>query len=71
MANMSYCRFQNTLGDFEDCVDAIDNAKELSLKEEEAAFWLIKKARALAEQFEDHSDDDIKEFLASFAEDED
>ena len=71
MANMSYCRFQNTLGDFEDCVDAIDNANELSLDEQRAAFWLIKKARELAEQFEDQSDEEIKEFLASFSEEED
>jgi len=26
MSNMSYCRFQNTLGDLEDCRDAIDSA---------------------------------------------
>ena len=71
MANMSYCRFQNTLGDFEDCVDAIDNAKELSLDEQRAAFWLIKRARELAEQFEDHSDDDIWKFIKSFSGEED
>lgn len=71
MANMSYCRFHNTLGDFEDCVNALDTQKELSRSEQNAAFWLIQKARQLAEQFEDHSDDEIKEFLASFSEEED
>ena len=71
MANMSYCRFQNTLGDFDDCVDALDAQKELSRAEQNAAFDLIKRARELAEQFEDQSDDEIREFLASFTEEED
>lgn len=26
MGNMSYCRFNNTVEDLEDCIDAIDNA---------------------------------------------
>ena len=26
MANMSYCRFQNTYSDFRDCVDALEEA---------------------------------------------
>jgi len=42
MANMSYCRFQNTLCDFEDCLDALDSGKAMSDDEQRAAFWLIK-----------------------------
>ena len=64
MANMSYCRFQNTLGDFQDCLDALEAGKTLSQDEQRAAFWLIKKARELTEQFEDFSDEDIKEQLS-------
>lgn len=30
MANMSYCRFQNTRQDMEDCLDALRNEKRLS-----------------------------------------
>jgi hypothetical protein len=71
MANMSYCRFQNTLGDFEDCLDALNSGKAMSDDEQRAAFWLIKQARELAEQFADHSDEEIKEFLARFTEEED
>jgi hypothetical protein len=71
MANMSYCRFQNTLGDFEDCLDALDSGKAMSDDEQRAAFWLIKRARELAEQFEDRSEEEIKEFLARFTEEED
>ena len=51
MANMSYCRFQNTMMDFRDCLDivgeAVDDGKtmeqflaELS-KEEQYAFCLL------------------------------
>lgn len=35
MANMSYCRFENTYGDLNDCVQAMEEAmdKGVSLKE--------------------------------------
>jgi hypothetical protein len=71
MANMSYCRFRNTLGDFEDCLDALDSGKAMSDEEQRAAFWLIQKARELAEQFEGCSDEEIKNELKSRDEDED
>ena len=69
MANMSYCRFQNTLGDFEDCLDALDSEKAMSDDEQRAAFWLIQKARELAERFEDYSDEEIREKLSEGDED--
>lgn len=28
MANMSYCRFRNTLADLKDCVNALENSTE-------------------------------------------
>lgn len=33
MANMSYCRFQNTSGDLSDCLDAIIQGESLSESE--------------------------------------
>lgn len=35
MSNMSYCRFQNTANDLEDCINAIENGEihELSVYE--------------------------------------
>ena len=30
MSNMSYCRFQNTYGDAAECLDALEQQKELS-----------------------------------------
>jgi len=45
--NLSYCRFQNTLIDFRDCVEAIESGAELSDAEADAASGLA----TLAERF--------------------
>lgn len=37
MPNMNYCRFQNTLGDLQECLDAIKDGEELSSEEASAA----------------------------------
>lgn len=42
MGNMSYCRFENTLQDLEDCYENIDNINELSADELKARKVLIK-----------------------------
>lgn len=53
MANMTYCRFRNTLGDFEDCIDEIESRLQfgddhkLSREEMEAARALIERAARL------------------------
>lgn len=41
MANMSYCRFQNTLQDLRDCRDNMDD-DDLSDAEKSARYWLLK-----------------------------
>lgn len=49
MSNMSYCRFQNTLTDLEDCAkhlfDRIDDTSESSARKE-----LIKLCKEIAEE---------------------
>jgi hypothetical protein len=71
MANMSYCRFRNTLSDFEDCVELLENeGKNLSSDEQRAAFRLIGRAIELAEMFEDMDEEEIKERLKETGEDE-
>jgi len=72
MGNMSYCRFQNTLSDLEDCADVLNNQQLtdtdehdelLSRDEFNAAIELIEKCRMIAEQFEDVDlDDERMEF---------
>lgn len=42
MGNMSYCRFENTLGDLKDCLDAIREEPDLSETEARAKKELIK-----------------------------
>jgi len=73
MANMSYCRFRNTLQDFEDCFDFLRNGGEkLSYEELRAAINLIRRAEDLVEMFEGMDDDDLKNELSNIDdEDED
>ena len=44
MSNMSYCRFENTLSDLGDCVEAMENAKtieDLDMNEHERASFNV------------------------------
>jgi hypothetical protein len=58
MANMSYCRFENTLGDLEDCFDHISD-ENLSSTEERCREALIALCNEIAEQHGDMYDDDV------------
>lgn len=53
MGNMSYCRFQNTLGDLRDCLEAIEEGdaddEKLSAEEKRAKVRLIATCRAILE----------------------
>lgn len=61
MANMSYCRFENTLRDFTDCLEAlneIDDVKEeLSESEYRSAKWLMEKAQEFVEEHSEKFED--------------
>ena len=50
MANMSYCRFENTARDLQDCVSAIDNGNVYDFNEYELNGFkkLIRLAEELA-----------------------
>lgn len=49
MANMSYCRFENTYRDMQDCVDALEEEgfESLSENEKHYAKLLVKLANEL------------------------
>ena len=53
--NMSYCRFQNTVRDLDDCLDALEeidfDLKKLSKDEAEAACRLIEICQEIAGQY--------------------
>jgi hypothetical protein len=51
MANMSYCRFENTLADLEDCYHHIH--AEVSAEEERARAALIRLCTRIAEEHGD------------------
>lgn len=57
MANMSYCRWQNTATDLADCVAHLEDGKETLSSEERAAqlriFDMAKEIVEWAEQVED------------------
>jgi len=55
MANMSYCRFENTLGDLSDCQDELfeNGLDELSDTEKERAIELIQMCIDIAESHRD------------------
>ena len=57
MANMSYCRFQNTLKDLRDCAEALDeigdNLAELSKDEARAATALIAVCQEIGGRFDE------------------
>lgn len=62
MANMSYCRFQNTSQDIQDCIDNID--AELSAAEHAARKRLVRQsARLLTSLGIDITEADLKEAL--------
>ena len=53
MSNMSYCRFENTLADLQDCYNALENEEmdKLSPSEKIAKNKLIKLCFDIAEEF--------------------
>lgn len=51
MSNMSYCRFENTYRDLEDCLDALIDGKELSESEQRHKQWLIELCCRIAEEY--------------------
>ncbi len=66
MSNMSYCRFQNTVGDLRDCAEALDdimNGEErLSREELAAARRLVALCQQIAEiEVEEDLSDDVLE----------
>ena len=60
MANMSHCRFTNTLSDLKDCYQALaeEGLDSLSENEKKKALLLIKECRDLYFDFEDEIEEE-------------
>lgn len=52
MSNMSYCRFENTANDLEDCRDHIHDTEDMSEYEADGRRRLIALCKEIAEEFE-------------------
>lgn len=62
MSNMSYCRFQNTSNDLQDCIDALDNYIEDMLEDEDELTNLSKNEKRAAEDMRQQCETYIRIF---------
>ena len=67
MTNMSYCRFENTLGDLKDCWDNINDIEDASEYEIKARYDLVKLCIEISNAF----DGDPQQCLSPLEEDTD
>lgn len=69
---MSYCRFENTLRDLEDCMEAMRyNMGELSNREANAFATLVECCREVTEMWEGHTHSQLEIVATLNSEDED
>lgn len=63
MANMSYCRFENTLRDLQDCEYALDNiydeVGEMSDRERNSMLALVKLCKTISDNWDEDTVEDI------------
>lgn len=69
MPNMSYCRFQNTFRDLQDCFDSIDD--NLSEEEHEARKNLIELCQSIVRECFDEEGEPVGEWSEDYKEKED
>ncbi len=60
MGNMSYCRFENTYKDLEDCYEAMSD-NDLSESEKRYRQRMIKLAKDIVDDFGDETEEDDDE----------
>jgi uncharacterized protein YfkK (UPF0435 family) len=51
MANMSYCRFENTYNDLNDCYEAMNEHEDLSESEMKHLKWMIEMCQNIVDDF--------------------
>ena len=67
MSNMSYCRFQNTLEDLEDCREAIYDIEDLSPSEKIARAKLIEVCKDIIADTKDNQGSNQENILPTHA----
>ena len=65
MSNMSYCRFENTTMDVQDCINATNGGEinDLSRSEQQAFVELVMQCKEIAEQFEDQDEYELQDWI--------
>lgn len=65
MGNMSYCRFENTNRDVQDCMSAINDNElsDMNEREQRAFVSFIMNCKEIAEDFEDYNENELREFI--------
>lgn len=71
MGNMSYCRFENTLRDLQDCYSAMRDGLELSDSEQRSFIRMVNLCREITDMYEGCSEEDLKEMSGEDYDDED
>ncbi len=60
MSNMSYCRFQNTLGDLRDCKEALDDEDDLPKKGTDEHWAMVRLIEVAKEIVDSHNPEDYR-----------
>ena len=55
MANMSYCKFENTYSDLRDCYESMDD--ELSESEQKYRDRMVQMCKNIADEYGDNDDE--------------
>lgn len=71
MGNMSYCRFENTLRDLQDCHRAMNDGLELSQSEQRNFIRMVELCRDITDMYEGYSEKELKAISSEYDEDED
>lgn len=71
MSNMSYCRFENTSFDVDDCLNAIYNDELSFSSEHELRGFLrfVKLCKKVTEEFDHLSEEELEDFINQQQED--
>lgn len=57
MSNLSYCRFENTVGDLQDCCDAWEDSDDLSQSEERSRKRLLQLCQDIVAEYGDDEEE--------------
>lgn len=72
MGNMSYCRFENTAKDVQDCLDAIyeGDLDDMSSYEIQGFLNFVSLCKEVSSMFENYEQEDLKDYINNFQNEE-